>query len=343
MEDYESGHVHNTRPKKGRGCSLGFLLFNILISAAVMLGVLAVVCEDCSISLFPADDYAPERVVTLVVVHTATPNPNVTQSIYIITATPMPGDPNTVAIPDDVRDETPVPGAPAATLPPESFDDLGLYNGDPEALPEGCIMHMIADGENPSLIAEQYEVSTFSLLTINNLTEDDAFFLQIGDMLVIPLETCPMEIFVQSDTAEPGAASAGGDDGEGTPEVTPDGPQVTPTVTLAPTAADAQIEIVEVIGAGDITAEYVFIRNNGNVIDIGGWTMSDGDGNVYTFPETRRLFTGTGIEVHTRVGESGPIQYFWGRDTAVFGPDDVVVLTDSDGNVQANVRLDAIP
>jgi hypothetical protein len=253
-----------------------------------------------------------------------------------------------VPIPDDVRDATPVPGAPVPTLAPESFDELGLFQGNPDDLPEHCILHTIGDGENPSLIAVEYDVSLFALMAVNHLTEDDAFLLQIGDTLVVPLEGCPIEAFVspengvQDDGGGEATVSAEGTavPGEATPELTP---EVSPTLTLAPTAANAQVEIVDVIGAGDITAEGVVIQNTGNTVDISGWMLSDGDGNTYIFPENRRLFSGAGITVNTRVGENTPILFFWGRDTAVFGAGDIIVLTDRDGNVQANIRLPETP
>ena len=343
----EEMHAERARPRRRR--LLPFLLFNVIISTVVMLGVLSTFCqgEDCAVSLFPEEDNRPVQLVTFVVQITNTPDPDVTQSVLIITATPMPGTPGVVSIPDDVRDATSVPGAPVATIAPESFDDLGLYQGNPEDLPQGCILHTIGDGENPSLIAVQYDISLFALMAVNHLDEDDAFLLQIGDTLIIPLEGCPIEAFVrpengveETDDGSGEAAEGTAVPGEETPELTP---EVPPTMTLAPTAVNAQVEIVDVIGASDITTEGVVIRNTGNTVDISGWMLSDGDGNTYIFPENHRLFSGAGITVNTRVGENTPILFFWGRDTAVFGAGDIIVLTDRDGNVQTNIRLPETP
>ena len=229
------------------------------------------------------------------------------------------------------------------------------------SLPENCIEHVIASGEFPSLIAERYEVNIFTLLAVNGLDEQTSTLLQIGDVLIVPLEGCPVENFIQesqtvqeemdtpADESEPAAGVAqqlGRTNPDGQPMSTPESTvqaTPTPTRTLAPTAENAQVEIVQVIGAGDITREAVEIRNNGALIDVGGWTLSDGDGNEFVFPGTQRLFSGGGVTVHTQRGENSPIAYYWGRDEAVFQPGDTITLTDRDGNIQASLRLPEAP
>ncbi len=136
---------------------------------------------------------------------------------------------------------------------------------------------------------------------------------------------------------------------EETPEATPEAteeaettaePSPSPTITLAPTAQDAQVEIVQVIGVGYISAEGVLIRNNGPVVDLTGWTLSDSDGNTFVFPE-RRLFTGGQVTVYSRVGEDTAIALFWERDEPVFEPGDTVTLANANGDAQAAIRLPA--
>jgi hypothetical protein len=78
-----------------------------------------------------------------------------------------------------------------------------------------------------------------------------------------------------------------------------------PTATLPPTATNAQVEIVRVISPGDINAEGVDIRNNGAVVDLTDWQLSNSSGVTYTFPQ-QRLFTGSVLTVFTRVGTDTP-------------------------------------
>ena len=349
---------------KRRGL-IPFILLNILLTALVAYGI---------ISLFSSDEASEpqERLVTFEVIVTATPDPLVTPNVMVVTATPDPSQPERVEIPESARDGEVEP-------PPTSELDADNTQPDGEAeeqsaeaeeqtngLPEGCIEHVIADGEFPSLIAERYEVDVFTLLAVNGLDEERSTLLQIGDVLIVPLEGCPVEDFVQQTvedddtgeseddespaaTSEPTLSAAqqlGRTNPDGQPITTPEStiqPTPTPTRTLAPTAENAQVEIVQVIGAGDITLEAVEIRNNGALIDVGGWTLSDGDGNSFVFPGTQRLFSGGGVTVHTQRGENSPIAYYWGRDEAVYQPGDVITLTDRDGNIQASLRLPETP
>jgi hypothetical protein len=116
---------------------------------------------------------------------------------------------------------------------------------------------------------------------------------------------------------------------------------VAPTITLPPTAVNAQVEIVRVISAGDITAEGVEIRNLGGVVNLTGWTLTDGDGNSFTFPE-QRLFTNGLVTVFTRVGQNTPIALFWGRNEAVWGDaGETATLANADGDAQSTLRLGA--
>lgn len=105
-------------------------------------------------------------------------------------------------------------------------------------------------------------------------------------------------------------------------------------------APDSQIIIIEVLGRGDVNAETVVIQNNGNTLDLNGWTLADTEGNAYTFDEVR-IFSDGQILVFTRSGEDTPIGYYWNRSEAVFGEaGDAVILRDADGVVQAVLALD---
>jgi hypothetical protein len=216
------------------------------------------------------------------------------------------------------------------------------------ALPENCIVHVMEDGDTPFGVAEIYDANPFDLLEVNGLDDESSRFLDVGDVLIVPLEGCPL-------TAAQVAAVTGGDEAdetdatptaeignEATEEVTEEAePTVVPTITLPPTAVNAQVQIVRVIGAGDITAEGIEIRNTGGVVDLTDWTLEDSEGNIFTFPE-QRLFTNGLVTIYTRRGTNTPIALYWGRSQAVWGePGDSVTLADEDGDAQASLRLDA--
>lgn len=308
------------------------LLLNIALSAAVAFGVITLMGGD-------GEGQTVERVVTFEVIITATPNPNTTPQVIIVTPTPGPGTPVQREIPTNALDQGEVPTLDGGASPNGDGGDPTLN------LPQGCITHVIDSGETPFVIAEQYGVSGFDVLTVNNLTEEDARFLQIGETLIIPLEGCPIDSLVQQEESTPDETT---DTETEQPDVTStpnaegeiiEGDTPTPTLTLAPTAANAQVEIVDVIGAGDITLESIVISNRGSTINLDNWTLSDADGNTFNFPAGRRIFNGGGVTIFSREGENTPINLFWGEQEALFQPGDVITLRDDNGDVQATYRI----
>lgn len=119
--------------------------------------------------------------------------------------------------------------------------------------------------------------------------------------------------------------------------------ELTPTPTpaaLPPTAANSQVEIIDVISAGDVSSEGITIRNNGNTLDITGWQLQDLEGNTYTFPE-QILFSNATVTVFTRAGDNTPIALYWGRIQPVFtGANDTLVLLNADSEIQAVYELE---
>lgn len=292
-----------------------------------------------------AQSSAPQ-IITVPVLITATANPSAEPMVTIITATPRPG--SIGALPTGVIDDADVQATlpPAPTIDPTLIDADSVLQATVAALPEGCILHSMAEGEFPGLVAETYEVSVFDLMEINGLDEESARFLDIGDVLIVPLESCPLtpeDVAAVTNVEASDATDETTDtDAEATAEATAevtDEPTVAPTITLPPTAVNAQVEIGRVISAGDITAEGIEIRNTGGVVNLTGWTLEDSEGNVYTFP-TLQLFTNGLVTVYTRRGTNTPIVLYWGRSTAVWGDEgDTVTLRDDDGEVQATLRI----
>lgn len=321
-----------------------FVILNVLITAGVAFAV---------ISLNPGGTQTIERQVPFRVPVTTTPDPNYTPPVFIITAT---FDPNAqqsqavlgtaVTIPPEFQETNPAV-ASAPTIDPTVLADNPDIQQAAAALPPNCLLHIVEEGEFPGSIAADFGADVFDLLAVNNLDEESATQIQIGDQLIVPLEGCSLlnDIEAQVVASEDDVEVTESPDDEPTAEngETTDSVQVTPTVTLAPTAVNAQVEITNVLGAGDITTESVILRNLGNTLNLSGWTLSDSQDNVFTFPETRLFNNGT-ITVNTRAGQNTPVVLHWGLDQAVFGePGEVVILSDADGEVQAILRLASTP
>ncbi len=289
---------------------------------------------------------AQVRIVTVEVLITATPDPNATVPVIIVTATP---DRTQVAVPNSVAQDansTPVTGP--------TIDVTALAANPVEAgssqlnLPQNCILHTIAAGDTPFGIAQQYGANGFTIMQVNNLDDVAATRLQIGDVLIVPLEGCPLDQLpnyrpqsqiVSADVANPQVTV----NAEATEDPAPAGtPAPNATITLAPTAANAQVVISSINRPGDITAEGITIRNTGATVNLTGWTLRDAEGNTYTFREFI-LFSNAEVTVFTRAGQNTPIALYWGRDTAVWGDaGDVAILSDARGNVQASTRVSTL-
>lgn len=303
----------------------------------------------------------PQRVlVTVPIVITATPDPLYTPPVIIITATV---DRTQVALPPEILDSASAanasgvdtmgttPGTPLPTLDLEGAQELNPGIAETAAaLPQNCILHTIVEGDTPFGIAAEYGADPFLMLDANGLTEETSTLLQIGQIVIVPLEGCPVEqlpTFVDSSGAagitETEEAT---DEAEVTAEVTETlqftlTPSPSPTITLAPTAANAQIEIVGVVRPGDVTAEGVRIRNTGANLRVTGWRLTDLDGNEYVFPELL-IFSQTEVTLFTRAGQNTPVALFWGLDRAVWGEDgDIITLYDAQDQVQSTLRLNA--
>lgn len=317
---------------------IAFIAMNVIISLIVAIAVIQI----NNAQQTPAQS---QIVITVPVLITATPNPNqFTQTPFIITTTPLPGTPRVAALPTGLIDATLDPNLP--TIDPALLSASELLQATAgTALPEGCILHELKEGEFPSSIAEQYGADLFALMAVNGLDDTSAAFLQIGQTIIVPLEGC--ELSAQSLTATVAATILPTDTPaptQGTPpsatlppSVTPS-PTTPPTSTLPPTAVNAQVAILRVMGAGDITTEGVEIQNNGAVVDLSGWTLSDGGENTYTFSD-QRFFTNGRLTVYTRTGTDTPSAKYWNRDTAVWVSGATLTLTDREGRVQSTFRV----
>lgn len=305
-----------------------FVILNIAISIGVALLVIALW----------TGSQPPEQaliVQTFEVIITATPGP--TQTPWIVTVQAGAAAP-----------VTPVAGEPtvAPTLNPDILPDIATS----AALTQVAVQssgsteqtYVVQSGDIPSTIAEAFEVPLDDFLCANDLgTIDNTEFIYPGQVLIIP---GPDFVCGAQEAAEEG--TAGGEEaasGEGeTPAESGGGAlqPLAPTVTLAPTAEDAQVVIAQVVGAGDVTREGVVLNNQGGLVDLEGWTLYDTEGNIYTFPDFR-LFSSGSVTVFSRVGQDTPVALFWGQTRAVWQAGDVVSLADAEGVVQSTFRVAA--
>src|SRR5690606_37314398 len=68
-------------------------------------------------------------------------------------------------------------------------------------------------------------------------------------------------------------------------ESTPSSAEEMESGAALPTVEYAQVSVIEIAGVGDLAAEAVTLRNEGETINLSGWTLTDGEGNLYMFPD----------------------------------------------------------
>lgn len=279
-----------------------FLIFMVAVSGTFL-----------ALNFFGSPTNANRNSVTIVTVEiiiTATPDPS--QRQITVAATNRPGQ---VDLPDDLAAVD-----ADATIDPAQLDAVSLGSSvqnrdtDETATQSKCIFHSVVSGDTVSGVAQRYGVNFLLMLEVNNLTVNSAVNLQIGDTLLVPLEGCNLE---SQSTETVGAVDP-------------------PAVESS--AESAQIQIVEVEGMGDITAEGIRLRNTGGTVNLTGWILSDAAGNSFSFPELM-LFPDAQITLYTRSGTHTPDTLFWGKDQAVWQDGDVLTLADAAGQIQATIPI----
>ncbi|MEA3350277.1 MAG: LysM peptidoglycan-binding domain-containing protein [Chloroflexota bacterium] len=181
--------------------------------------------------------------------------------------------------------------------------------------------HEVRSGETLGQIADNYDTTVKAILAINDLADPNS--LEIGQIIYIPL---PDDI---SATEAPTA--------QATEE---------PVITLALTEVESeaqetggQVEIVTVVGVGDLATEKLFLGDlEGEKHSLAGWQLQDEDGHSYTFPKAT-LYENGQIIVNTGTGHDSSLDLFWGLTEPVWEPGEIATLLDTAGNAQATYQI----
>jgi hypothetical protein len=107
-----------------------------------------------------------------------------------------------------------------------------------------------------------------------------------------------------------------------------------PQPTLNP-QVDIPVEIVSIVGAGTLNAEWVIVRNAGSEpLNLAGWQLKDSDRNIFVFPNLT-LNGGGAVQIHTLAGTNTVIDLYWGLGNPVWESGEEAGLIDPGGNVRA--------
>lgn len=169
------------------------------------------------------------------------------------------------------------------------------------------VVYVVQPGDSLSGIALSFEISVDEITQANGI--QDANVIKVGQKLVIP------------------------------------GPTPIPTATVPPTPTPTpdlppQLEIIDVVGRGALSAEMVIIANEGRGVALDQWTLRDAQGNVFLFPSIY-VASGAEVRIHTGAGENTPQHLYWNRSAAAWEESgDTVILADERGVVHASISLD---
>ncbi len=274
-----------------------------------------------------ADDVEPNQapqIITVELIITATPLPT-----KLATSVPAGVQRPQVNLPADIAAET--GDDTLATIDPFAIDaqDAGISTPSAEIVtvplaPENCLYHILISGDTPYGVAQRYGAEFAEILAVNDLTVESSVYLQVGDRLKVPLVA--------------GGCDSGAGSAEAQQNINPD---QSPAPAATSTPVSAQFELIEVEGLGDITAESIHLRNNdGSTLNISNWTLSDGDGNSFTFYETL-LFPDSDVVIYTRSGASTAGALFWGREQSVWQAGEEMTLTDEQGRILQTLQIPA--
>ena len=118
------------------------------------------------------------------------------------------------------------------------------------------------------------------------------------------------------------------------PAISASNQDVVSASTLDP-QTDIPVEIVSVIGAGTLNAEWVVVSYKGqDQINLARWELRDDDGNVFVFPQLV-LHTNGAVQVHTDSGTNTVIDLYWSASDPVWESGEEAQLFDPSGNLRA--------
>lgn len=205
----------------------------------------------------------------------------------------------------------------AVTVAEAGETPVGQPTSEPQATAatvQVVATYVVQSGDSLSSIAYRHGISVDALRRANDI--DDANYITLGQTLVIPLGGTPLE-----PTATPRAV-----------------PTVAPVLTPGSEAVPVAIDSVNASAStGD---EYLTLVNRGaQGVALEGWTLDDGNGHVYTFPNLFLWRSGT-VLVHTAAGTDSATDLYWGLSESVWSkPGEKAVLRDAQGSVVSELQV----
>jgi LysM repeat protein len=184
--------------------------------------------------------------------------------------------------------------------------------------PANLTKYTVQFGDTLSEIARKFDVSVADIVAINKLSNAD--ILSEGQQLLIPgspLTPTPTRVPIPTSTR----VSL---------------PVITGTASTA--LGDYFVTIREIKAPGSLANEQVTLTNLSGQVNMAGWTMTDGEGNQFTFPSLSLLSKGE-VTVHTGRGANTPTDLYWGQTESRWASGKVAYLRDPSGKLIATYQV----
>jgi hypothetical protein len=111
-----------------------------------------------------------------------------------------------------------------------------------------------------------------------------------------------------------------------------------PQPTLNP-QVNIPVEIVSIVGAGTLNAEWVVVRYKGDdQINLASWELQDEERHVFVFPQLV-LHKDGAVQVHTSNGTNTVIDLYWNASDPVWQSGEKAELVDPSGNVRSTYTV----
>ena len=104
-------------------------------------------------------------------------------------------------------------------------------------------------------------------------------------------------------------------------------------------SAELKLSLEAVVGVGDLSLEYILIRNNGEeAVNLAGWQLVGQEGEVYTFPNLRLNRDGA-VRLYSKSGTDSVIELYWGAEKALWSSGDELSLKDPAGIIYSTYQV----
>ena len=104
-------------------------------------------------------------------------------------------------------------------------------------------------------------------------------------------------------------------------------------------ASSATVEIVSIVGAGNLGAEVVILRYTGEgQLDLTNWQLKDSNGNLFLFPSIVLVQNGA-VQIHTTSGTDTVVDLYWNLSTPVWKSGETASLYDASGNLIVTYKV----